>query len=577
MTGYSRILSVFIAFFVFAVSAFSEVVLIPKGASWKMYDKDGEPPAGWQAPGFNDSSWQMKKSPLLISQKETAKDFTPIRKKPVYYFRIEFETGELDKDIVEIELYARIDIAQGLQAFLNGTQVDLRRLPENPTSNTFSIDQGNEYRMYANTKRGISPALVKKGKNVLAFSIHLKSLERENFGDDGFDVKLTALSKDDNHFMAGPIVAGTYKDKALVTLDSRFSGTVSAKCWLKDQKSETVEAKSEKSQNIHRLCFTNLKPFSDYVYTVSVKSDCGGKSLEFADGSFRTAPAGPVDKFTFGLWGDSRTYPEDWMNASAKMLKDDSLMFTVCTGDFVASGSLRELWEDEFFAPAKGFFSKKAVWPTLGNHDDQAEYIFDLFPECGVKGKGMFYTFVYGNVRFIAIDTNGRPGKGLAPKTEYGQYEFVEETLKNAREPYVFVFGHVSPFTSGYHGEWDKVKNQPKEQASRDLFLNLVPLFEKYKISGYFGAHTHMYERLMRNDINYIVSAGAGANLYDVREKSPFQVKQLTAYHYVRFTVSPEKITGEAISIGTKNNKSKLKEDGVIFDTFEIKPRSAGK
>ena len=43
-----------------------------------------------------------------------------------------------------------------------------------------------------------------------------------------------------------------------------------------------------------------------------------------------------------------------------------------------------------------------------------------------------------------------------------------------------------------------------------------VPLFEQYKVDVVISGHSHVYQRGRKNDVTYIISGGAGAELEDI-------------------------------------------------------------
>jgi hypothetical protein len=69
----------------------------------------------------------------------------------------------------------------------------------------------------------------------------------------------------------------------------------------------------------------------------------------------------------------------------------------------------------------------------------------------------------------------------------------------------------------------------------------LVPLFEQYGVDAVFSGHSHAYERYAYNGIQYIVTGGGGAPLYDLTVDTVPPIRQFgrSAYHYCAVDVDP--------------------------------------
>ena len=555
-------------------AALGETELVGFNSTWKVWDRAEAPTAGWEKADYDDSSWKTLKAPFgIVSIKRShfrQLDAGPDRKKKhiSYYLRKSFDLAAPPADATELSLRINLGSSVGLGAYVNGSLVDLRRLPKDFMHDTLS-KKFPYFTRYDLTKRGIDPKLLRSGKNVLAYTFHLSKPDLRGTWDK-VDARLLAMGWKDNRFVAGPAVGGTFRDKAMITLDTYFPTTVVLRYGeVGAAKDRTLS--SDKPANIHKLEITGLKPDTVYAYDVRATHPGSAETIEYKDGSFRTAPAAPRE-FTFGVWGDNRSNPHDWARVAGAMEADPRLEFTVGLGDFVANGDIYDEWEDEFFSPGRDFLARKPLWPVLGNHDSRAKYLMDLFPCTGWRRRipdkqasKEWYTFTYGPARFLIIETHDYAWAERSP-----QGKFIRKTLSEATEPYVFVIGHAPPFASGYHGDGRRAKRIDAE---------LVPLFEKHRISAYFSAHTHFYERSEKNGITYFVSGGAGAGIYAVKKGiHPYSKKAVQSYHYIRVKVTPQKATFEAISVtphpkSNANRSAQIKVDGKVFDTHEIAPR----
>jgi hypothetical protein len=131
------------------------------------------------------------------------------------------------------------------------------------------------------------------------------------------------------------------------------------------------------------------------------------------------------------------------------------------------------------------------------------------------------------------------------------QTKWLEEELQGSQNSeYRIVVAHHPPFSA--------VSNR---QGSNPEMRALVPMFEKYHVSIAFFGHDHNYQRNLQNGINYVISGGGGAPLYDVDKPDPAtSQKAISVENFVSVSVNGKlmKVTAKGI-------------DGKILDEFEVK------
>ncbi len=128
-----------------------------------------------------------------------------------------------------------------------------------------------------------------------------------------------------------------------------------------------------------------------------------------------------------------------------------------------------------------------------------------------------YYLFSYGGLAdFFALDTTaitggGRPAPSLAPDGE--QFLWLANALASSKAPWRIAFFHHPPFTAG-----------PRHEASLEVLLPVVDLFEKYGVPVAFTGHEHNLQFSRRNQQTrgtlYVVT-GSGGELRrgDVRSR----------------------------------------------------------
>lgn len=208
-------------------------------------------------------------------------------------------------------------------------------------------------------------------------------------------------------------------------------------------------------------------------------------------------------KMHFLVFGDSKGsnyFP-------AVLRRADSLQpdFCITTADLVQSGGGQKGKKDYQKLDAMGgwFMRKYPMWPTVGNHeesggDDGVENFSNFF---GMK-KAM-YSFEYGNAKFIALPW---------PKveTDKKKLKWLKKELRKARGKHIFVYRHRPYYTLG---------SKPYTDVE-GIETKITKLYDKYNVTAVFSGHDHIYYRTKRQNTSYIISAGAGAPIYQLKREN---------------------------------------------------------
>lgn len=274
----------------------------------------------------------------------------------------------------------------------------------------------------------------------------------------------------------------------------------------------------------------SLMPDTDYQYKISAT----GKVY-----SFHTAPT-TIKPFKFVAFGDSRDGSSSIKLKINHAVASEHPAFVLSTGDVTSNGSNPSLWGSQFFSCIGEISPYFPFMVALGNHEMESS-LFNAYLKFPDAGK--WYSFAYENVRFIALDVEANYSPGSA------QYKFLETTLKNSKEQWKIVYFHEPPYsTNSGHGSNLKVRS------------TIVPLLEKYKVDVVFNGHNHCYERTKPiNGITYVVTAGAGAQLYSFNAAASWDVVRNKTYNYVVANMN-----GNKLSLTAKNL------NGKVIDNFSI-------
>ncbi len=296
---------------------------------------------------------------------------------------------------------------------------------------------------------------------------------------------------------------------------------------------------------VHEVHLSGLSLDTVYHYgvTSTATSKAGTQTISSADGTFQTAVSPTTTSFRFAAYGDSRTQSAVHAAVVSAILAS-APRFVLHTGDFVSSGKKDSYWQTEFFDPAQPMISRLTLFPIQGNHEGNSALYYQYFdpPDGGGDYNERWYSFDYGNAHFVAVDTQTSFSPGSA------EYNWLVSDLASNSAKWLFVFQHYPAYSSGDHGGDAKVQTY------------LVPLYEQYGVDMVFCGHDHIYERSLKDGVQYVVTGGGGAPLYEVDlSPNPYQVYAHSLHHHCTIDISGSTATLRAVA-----------NDGSVFDTVTM-------
>lgn len=291
-----------------------------------------------------------------------------------------------------------------------------------------------------------------------------------------------------------------------------------------------------------------LQPDTLYVYSICLAGTEAGEP-PLATGEVHTAPA-DTSGFRFmafgdGGWGSSEQYE------LAKGMPGYNPRLVVHTGDLIYMEGAAGDYYEKFYKPYKNLLTSAAFYPCIGNHDwdtYQAVPMYDNFvlPENGPQGAHpeRHYWFDYGNVRFVAFDSN-------ATFTELRDQvaPWLDQVLAGAKEKWKVVFYHHPYYSNAKHDPAGKIRQL------------IIPLFDRHQVDLVFRGHNHIYERtfpIYEDEVVepglgtvYMTTGAAGAPLYPAGENVPeyMAVQKDMVYSFTVLEVEGERITGQQIGM----------------------------
>ena len=261
------------------------------------------------------------------------------------------------------------------------------------------------------------------------------------------------------------------------------------------------------SKTEHEVTLSGLTADTKYFYAVGTTTGilAGNNASHFV----LTAPTPGTPKPT-RVWvlGDSGT-----ANASAAAVRDAYFNFTgtrhtdlwLMLGDNAYNSGTDAEYQAAVFNMYPTMLRKSVLWPTLGNHDGasansatQSGPYYDIFTlprdgEAGgvASGTEAFYSFDYGNIHFIVLDSfeTDRSSNGA-------MMTWLRTDLAATRQDWIIAYWHHPPYSKGSHDSDTEVELVQMRQ-------NALPILEAGGVDLVLAGHSHSYERSFLIDGHY--------------------------------------------------------------------------
>ncbi|NMO14944.1 serine/threonine protein phosphatase [Pyxidicoccus fallax] len=300
----------------------------------------------------------------------------------------------------------------------------------------------------------------------------------------------------------------------------------------------------------HAVKLTGLQPGRTYGYSVEACGSVTGVR------SFRTASAPGTPRVRFTTMGDFGTGGSSQKAVFAMMNKPEWRgEFLVALGDNAYSSGTEQEFQDRMFTPMAPLLREVPMFPSLGNHEyvtNQGQPYLDNFylPTNNPAGTERYYSFDWGNVHFVALDSNCAIGLASSDRcTTAAQKAWLETDLAATTQPWKIVFFHHPPWSSGEHG------------SQLSMRRNYGPILEKYNVDLVLTGHDHNYERSkpMKGDavapagtrgIVYLVVGSGGATLrtFPAAQPSWTAVRDNQVYGFMDVVVDGGTLTAKLIT-----------------------------
>ncbi|MCA9601808.1 MAG: metallophosphoesterase family protein [Myxococcales bacterium] len=332
---------------------------------------------------------------------------------------------------------------------------------------------------------------------------------------------------------------------------------------------------------IHESHVCGLEPSTTYYYKV------GGRGAWSDVHAVSTGPElGSTEPVKVAFFGDSRNPKDNSWTGLVKAVSEAGADLSMFSGDAVFLGSQQSLWND-FFEQKQGSFvvqdalASMPMMMTNGNHDALSVNFVAQFvaPQNKTKDERAngeeWYSFDYANIHFVVLNDTVLDEAVLGGD----EAKWLEADLKavdRSKTPWIFVTHHRPFYTC-----------QSNHRPDTSLRQSWQPIFDQYAVDLVFTGHNHVYERSVPirglaggegmaaaagpngvpvissegkpSGTVYLVSAGAGAELYGVSDECGLTAEAQSTHNYVLVDVD-----NLDIKVTTYNT-----DTGGVIDSFE--------
>jgi hypothetical protein len=494
-------------------AARAETVVVDFGSSTRYLANSTDPGIGmtWTGSTFNDVGWSDGAFGVGYETDSGAENLlltiVPTSARSVYT-----RTNFTISDVSQVEkLNLGVDYDDGYVAWLNGVEVARVNLPSGTLNWNTPTDNGHEssnglipvFEEIDVTAAGI-PAL-QDGENVLSVAVW-------NVGAGSSDLVLVprlvlnpALS-----VTRGPYLQQGTPDGVVVRWRTALASQSYVYCGT------VLGQLADCGQNPafttdHIIAVDSLLPDTLYYYAVGTATQV--LAGDDADHFFLTSPVVGTSKPT-RIWvlGDSGT-----ANADSAAVRDAYYTHTgvrhtdlwLMLGDNAYPDGTDAEYQAAVFDTYPEMLRKSVLWSAYGNHDaDSADAstqtgpYFELFtmPTAGEagglsSGTEAYYSFEYGNVHFVVLETNGTNLALGGPMLTW-----LELDLAATAQDWVIALFHHPPYSKGSH---DTDLDPPMIEVRE----NVLPILEDYGVDLTLTGDSHGYERSYLLDGHYGLSS----------------------------------------------------------------------
>jgi Icc-related predicted phosphoesterase len=499
-----------ILFIISAAPVFADTTFIRFGSVWKYLDNGSDPGIAWREPGFDDASWASGPAQLGYGEgnERTVIGYGPSAsdKHITSYFRAKLQIPNPAR-LGSFTLHIYADDA--VVIYVNGREAARYNIDTLPGANTLASTAAEENGHRIISFAGIPASFFNAGANTIAAEVHQAGVTSP---DLVFDLELAGISKlAEPPITRGPLLQMLSGDA--VNIKWRTAGPASSRVkYGTDPNRLSSVVVLAKAGTDHEVRIVGLRPDTRYYYAIGSASSILTGSYR---NSFTTAPPATSNrKIRIGVFGDAGTgtkVQKAVRDGYLHLAKGGSPDLALLLGDNAYNSGTDEQHQQKMFDIYDNtIFANHPVFSVPGNHEydndpkgvaglrgtHQIPYysIFSLptDAECGGTPSGTehYYSFDYGNIHFIMLDSYGYDDNKLLYDSTGVQAQWLKADLAKyyGKRKWSIVCLHHPPYTHGTH-------DSEREKDLIAIRQQITPILERYNVDVVLAGHSHVYER----------------------------------------------------------------------------------
>ena len=364
-----------------------------------------------------------------------------------------------------------------------------------------------------------------------------------------------------------PYIQSPDHNSAVIAWNNATAG-VGVVHWGTDSNSMVNTVSDVSATQTHALSITGLQPNTQYFYQAS----CG--SFQSAKEYFFTAKSGNVRQLDFLVYGDCGFNSSQQDNISAQMATHP-VDFGLVVGD--VDQLTGNNYDVNYFKHYTAMTKHMCHFTAIGNHDtltNQTNYTNQFYlPHNNPANSELYYSFTWGNAKYIALDGNIDCGVGSA------QYIWLENELKCNNSEWTFIYFHQPPWTNA----WDISYQIPFQywyqySGNADMRTSLVPLFEQYHVDAVLNGHAHDYQRGIYHGVHYFIAGGGGTSTPDTHtnSNSPNIQFEVDKNNFMKFSVRGDTVSYYAYTLNGAGIDSGVFSKSYVPFNVSVTSRNVG-
>lgn len=519
--------------------------LIANGSNWKYKDDGSNQGTAWYGTTFNDATWASGNAELGYGDGDetTIVSFgaNSGAKYITTYFRKSITVPNASSFVQFLMKLRRDD---GIVVYVNGAEVYRNNMPSGSITNSTGASAACSDDGATVFTQTLAANTLTNGTNVIAAEVHQNNATSS---DISFEMELLGVTSiPPVSIVKGPYLQVGTPSSMIIRWETDIA-TDTKVAYGTNSASLTSSVTNSVSAVTHSVQLTGLTPYTNYFYSI------GTTSLVIQgdnDNHFLTSPLpGTEGQYRFWVTGDCGNGSINQTNVKNQYLAYTGTTTTngwILLGDNAYNSGLNSEYNSLFFPYYQNDIMKNAVlWPAPGNHDyygtsssNYSAAYYNIFSmptaaEAGgvASGTESYYSYDYGNIHFISLDSYGNQDGNKMYDTTGAQTLWLKQDLANTNKKWKIAYWHHPPYTMTSH-------NSDTESDLVAVHTRFIRILERMGIDLIMCGHSHGYERSKLMNGHYGNEASFNSTTHNISTSSAAYDATTNSCPYVKDSVT---------------------------------------